>query len=262
MKPRFNTAHASWKLVRVGMHLARGWWTVKRVLPRLDWTQKQQQKQAWAQVLLALLAIELEVTGPTIKRGPMLLAANHISWLDIVVLMATCPCRFVAKAEVSRWPLLGTLAIGLGTLFVTRGSPRDAVRVVHQMAEHLQAGDLLAIFPEGTTSQGTDLLPFHANLFQAAVSADAPVQPVALQFVDAASGQISLAPCYINDDSLLQSIWRTLTAPALTAVVRFGEPQDPLGRDRRALARDVRGAVDALRQPAQGSSTQKMFPVA
>jgi len=250
MTHRFNTAQATWKLVRVGSHLALGWWTVKRIFPRLDWDQKQQQKQAWALTLLALLAIKLEVSGEPAQRGPVLLVANHISWLDIVVLMATCPCRFVAKAEVGHWPLLGTLATGLGTLFVTRESPRDAVRVVHQMAEHLQAGDLLAIFPEGTTSQGTQLLPFHANLFQAAVSAGAPVQPVALQFIDAASGEPSLAPCYINDDSLLQSIWRTLTVPTLCAAVRFGEPQNVLGRDRRALARDVRGAVDALRQPA------------
>jgi 1-acyl-sn-glycerol-3-phosphate acyltransferase len=92
-----------------------------------------------------------------------------------------------------------------------------------------------------------DLLPFHANLFQSAISACAPVQPVALQFVDAATGERSLAPCYIDDDTLLGSIWRTLTAPPLRAVVTFGAPQACDGRDRRSWAADVRSVVACLR---------------
>jgi 1-acyl-sn-glycerol-3-phosphate acyltransferase len=118
-------------------------------------------------------------------NGPVLLVANHISWLDIVVLHAARHCRFVSKAMCKRWPLIGTLATGAGTLYIERESRRDAMRVVHHMADALQAGDILAVFPEGTTSDGISLLPFHANLIQAAVSAGAPVQPVALRFIDA-----------------------------------------------------------------------------
>jgi 1-acyl-sn-glycerol-3-phosphate acyltransferase len=242
-----KTARAAWKLVRLGTHLARGLWTVTFVFPRYTPTQKEEEIKAWALVLLGLIAIQLVVKGKPPEQGPVLLAANHISWLDMVVLMASCPNRFVAKAEVRRWPLVGTLSAATGTLFVTRESPRDALRVVHQMAECLKAGEVLTIFPEGTTSDGVQLLPFHANLFQAAISADAPVQPVALQFSDAASGQTSLAPCYIGDDSLLQSIWRSLCAAPLCAEVSFGELQRPLGRDRRALARETQSAVQALR---------------
>jgi len=178
----------------------------------------------------------------------MLLAANHISWLDVYVILATCPCRFVAKSEVRQWPLVGRLAAATGTLFISRQSPRDAVRVVHQMTEHLQTGHTLAIFPEGTTSNGLQLLPFHANLFQAAISANAPVQPVAMQFSDEATGQPSMAPIYIDQDTLLGSIWRTLKAPPLRATLTFGTRQLPLGRDRRELATDVRAAVDGLRR--------------
>jgi 1-acyl-sn-glycerol-3-phosphate acyltransferase len=242
-----KTAHAAWKLTRLGLHIAQGLWTVAWVFPQYTATQKEERIMAWALVLLELIAIKLEVKGQPPERGPVLLAANHISWLDMVVLMASCPNRFVAKAEVRHWPLVGRLADAAGTLFVTRESARDAVRVVHQMAECLKTGDVLTIFPEGTTSNGVQLLPFHANLFQAAISADAAVQPVALQFSDIASGQTSLAPCYIVDDSLLQSIWRTLCAAPLCAVISFGEPQRPLGRDRRALARDTQAAVSALR---------------
>ena len=245
-----KTVLAAWKLTRLGLHIARGLWTVAWAFPRQTVTQKEEEIKAWALDLLGLIAIELKVTGRPPEHGPVLLAANHISWLDMVVLMASCPNRFVAKAEVRRWPLVGRLADAAGTLFVTRESPRDAVRVVHQMADGLKNKEVLTIFPEGTTSNGVQLLPFHANLFQAAISADAPVQPVALQFSDVATGQTSLAPCYIGDDSLLQSIWRTLMAAPLAAVVCFGVPQRPLGRDRRALARDTQAAVVALRTTA------------
>jgi 1-acyl-sn-glycerol-3-phosphate acyltransferase len=120
--------------------------------------------------------------------------------------------------------------------------------VVHQMAASLQSGDVLAVFPEGTTSDGIDLLPFHANLVQAAVSADAPAQPVALQFIDTHTGRTSLSPCYLGDDTLVGSLWRTLSGPAITALVTFGEPQAAQGRDRRTWAADLRQAVQHLRE--------------
>lgn len=241
-------AHASWKLSRVLAHIVSGLWVVVLVFPKLSATQKEERIQAWAHALLTRIAIKLVVIGAPPTQGPMLLASNHISWLDIVVMHSARYCRFVSKADVQRWPIIGTLATGAGTLFIQRESRRDAMRVVHHMAERLSAGDVLAIFPEGTTSDGVSLLPFHANLFQAAISANAPVLPIALRFTDAATGAHSLAPCYINDDTLMGSIWRTLRAPPLCAVLIFGEPQAAEGRDRRVWAADLRGAVDALRQ--------------
>ncbi len=247
MKRASVRAHASWKCVRVLGHIVTGVLTVVFVFPRLSAPQKEERIKAWALVLLAHLAIKLIVVGQPPAQGPMLLAANHISWLDIVVMHAARHCRFVSKADVRHWPLIGTLASGAGTLFIERESRRDAMRVVHHMAERLNAGDILAVFPEGTTSDGVNLLPFHANLLQAAIAANAPVQPVALRFADAATGELSLAPCYINDDTLLGSIWRTLTASPLCAVVTFGEPQSAQGRDRRVWAADLRTAVEGLR---------------
>jgi 1-acyl-sn-glycerol-3-phosphate acyltransferase len=240
-------AHACWKGVRMLTHIVTGLLTIRLVFPRLSVAQKEARIQAWAMALLARMSIQLVVTGKPPETGPMLLAANHISWLDIIVMHSARYCRFVSKADVQHWPLIGTLASGAGTLFIERESRRDAMRVVNHMAERLTAGDVLAIFPEGTTSNGLELLPFHANLFQAAIFSQMPVLPVALQFVDAASGSRSLAPCYIDDDTLLGSIWRTLTAPPLCAVVIFGEPQLAQDRDRRAWAVDVRSAVDDLR---------------
>ncbi|HWP13003.1 MAG TPA: lysophospholipid acyltransferase family protein [Ramlibacter sp.] len=243
-----NSLRAAWRLVRALVHAVGGLATILLRFPRLNERQREARVQAWALEMLALLGIHLELRGRPPVAGPVLLVANHISWLDILVMHAARHCRFVSKADVRRWPLIGALASGAGTLYIERASRRDAMRVVHHMAESLKRGEVVAVFPEGTTSNGLALLPFHANLIQAAISAGAPVQPVALSFLDTESRVTSLAPCYVDDDTLVASVWRTLTAPAVTAVVHYGEPQPARGRDRRAWARDLRSAVDALRQ--------------
>ena len=238
---------ACWRSCRVLAHVLGGAWTVRVTFPRLSLVQKEERIQAWALELLARLAIKLIVKGMPAQAGPVLLASNHISWLDIMVLHAARHCRFVSKSELQHWPLVGTLATGAGTLFIERESRRDAMRVVHHMAQCLRQGEVLAVFPEGTTGDGTQLLPFHANLLQAAISADAPVQPVALHFADEATGAVSFAPCYLGDDTLVRSIWRTLSAKGVVAVLHFGTPQLADGRDRRAWAADLRSTVAQLR---------------
>jgi 1-acyl-sn-glycerol-3-phosphate acyltransferase len=238
---------AGWRFTRALMHIVTGMWIVVVIFPKLTATQKETRVEAWALAMLTRLDIKMVVNGTPPEQGPMLMAANHISWLDIVVMHAARHCRFVSKSELRHWPLIGTLATGAGTLYIERESRRDAMRVVHHMAERLSAGDVLAIFPEGTTSDGISLLPFHANLFQAAISANAHVLPVALQFVDHASGELSLAPCYIGDDTLLGSMWRTLCTPGIAVVVTFGEPQSAQGRDRRTWAADVRNTIADMR---------------
>lgn len=216
-------------------------------VPRLTQPERDAEVQAWALAMLARLAIKLVVNGTPPASGPVLLAANHISWLDIVVIHAARHCRFISKADIQHWPVVGTLATGAGTLYIERESRRDAMRVVHHMAERLSLGEVLAVFPEGTTGDGTGVLPFHANLLQAAISAGAPIQPVALQFLDA-EGQQSFAPCYVGDDTLLSSLWRTLCSDGIQVVVSFGALQTANGRDRRALAEAAREDIIALRQ--------------
>jgi len=243
-----NALRAAWKLARGFAHALAGLLTIVFLFPHWDEAHRYARVQSWAREMLAVLGIRLELRGQPPFAGPMLLAANHISWLDILVMHAARHCRFVAKAEVRHWPLIGALATGAGTLYIERESRRDAMRVVHHMAESLQRGEIVAVFPEGTTSDGLTLLPFHGNLIQAAISADAPVQPVALSFIDAQTGEPSLSPCYIGDDTLLGSIWRTLSGPPLAAVVDYGEPQMAQGRSRRQWAADLRSAVEDLRR--------------
>ncbi len=239
---------AVFRLSRLGLHLLHGLLVVNLHFPRWHAHQKNRRIQAWARSSLSLLGIDLKVNGSPPSNGPLLLVANHVSWLDIVVLLASCPCHFVSKSEIADWPVVGTLTRAAGTLFITRSSRRDALRVVHKMAEklHGDSGSVLVIFPEGTTSNGLQVLPFHANLFQAAIAANAPVQTVALRFEEAASGRTSLAACYIDDDTFLGSVWRTLSAPRQRVVLNFGSSQHGGGRDRQAWAADAHAEVSGM----------------
>lgn len=246
MAPLLPRWRAVWRLCRVLGHLLAGLATLLLRFPRLTREQKEMLVQVWSDRMLACLGITLQVRGAPPAPGPLLLVANHISWLDITALHAARYCRFVSKADVRRWPLIGTLAAGAGTLFIERSSRRDASRMVRHMAQSLRDGDVLAVFPEGTTSDGLQLLPFHANLLQAAIAAEVPVQPVALRFLDQQTGQRSLAPCYVGDDTLIGSVWRTLCTPGLVVQVCLGEPQQADGRDRRVWAVDLRDTICQL----------------
>ncbi|MDA7415379.1 lysophospholipid acyltransferase family protein [Xenophilus arseniciresistens] len=243
--------HAIARLLHaVGLAL-QGWWIIRRRFELMDDARRATEVERWARRMLRVLGIQLLVQGePPPARTPLLLISNHISWLDILVLHAARHVRFVSKSAVKGWPFIGLMATAAGTLYIERERRRDAMRVVHHMTEALRNGDRLAVFPEGTTSDGRVLLPFHANLLQAAISAGVPVLPAALRFVDAATGQTSFAPRYVDEDTLLSSLWRTLCAPPLLAIVRYGQLQDSHGRDRREWAQSLYADVTALREQA------------
>ncbi len=236
------------RLLRLTAHLLQGLWIIFTRFPRLSVAQRNAHVQAWAAGLLARIGVQLQVQGTPPANGPVLLVANHLSWLDIPVLHAARHCRFISKADVASWPLLGRLARAAGTLYIDRNSRRDTLRMVNVMAEALAQRDVLAVFPEGTTGEGRELLPFRANLIEAAIQVDAPVQPLGLRFIDATTGEDSEAPIYAGDTPLWTSVWRTLSAPAIIARVVYGAPQMAQGRDRRAWARDLQAEVDRLRR--------------
>lgn len=241
-----QSLRAVWKLLRAVLHVLAGWWIIRSTFGRLTPQQQGERVQRWAGEMLQIMGVRLLVQGRPPERGPLLLVINHLSWLDIVAIHAARHVRFVAKSGIAGWPVLGALSTGAGSLYIARERRRDALRVAHHMSEALAAGDVVAVFPEGTTSDGTALLPFHSNLLQSAVSSGAPIMPAALRFVDAATGEVSLAPRYIDDDNLIVSVWRTLCAPPLLAVVRFGQAQGAAGRERRAWARSLHADVTAL----------------
>ncbi|WP_066273458.1 lysophospholipid acyltransferase family protein [Hydrogenophaga palleronii] len=239
---------ALWRALRGGLHVLRGLWTIRNTLPGLSQPQVELLLREWTRHMLNILGVELVVHGTPPAQGPLLQVANHISWLDILVMNGARPSRFVSKSDAQHWPVLGALISGAGTLYIERSSRRDAMRMVHHMAERLTLGDILSVFPEGTTGDGSALLPFHANLLQAAIVAKAPVLPVALRFVDRRTGQPHPAPVFVGETTLIASIWSVLMADGLQAVVHYGDPQHDQGRERRVWAEDLRAEIERLLQ--------------
>jgi 1-acyl-sn-glycerol-3-phosphate acyltransferase len=235
---------AAWRLARSSLHILHGTWVAVVLFPKLDAAARVERVQWWSLKTLRLMGVELQALGEP-HPGAKLLTANHVSWLDVMVIHAVCPqARFVSKSDVKRWPVLGALVAGVGTLFIERERKRDALRVVHQMAQALRDGDTLAIFPEGTTSEGHSLLPFHANLLQAAITAGTPVQPVALRFSDAA-GPVSRAVQYVGDTSLVQSLWWVACGEQVRVRVQFLSAQPVHAADRRSAAQTLAASIEA-----------------
>ena len=232
---------AAWRLLRSVLHVMHGVLIVAR-FPALDAAGRRECVQRWSAGLVRSVGANLQVTGVP-RQGATLIVANHVSWLDIAAIHAAAPhARFVSKADVLRWPLLGRLIRSAGTLFIERERKRDAVRVVHAMAQALQDGDTVAVFPEGTTGAGPELLPFHANLLQAAVATGTPVQPVGLRFADALQ-PFSPAVVYLGSTTLAQSIWRVVSATGLSVHVQLLAPIASAHADRRALAAHLRELI-------------------
>ena len=241
---------AVWRLLRTTLHVLHGMLIVALRWQALDSVGRQQRIAWWAGKMLRLLGIRLQATGQ-FHSGGCLLVANHVSWLDILALHAVCPqARFVSKADVRHWPLLGWLVGAVGTLFIERERKRDALRVVHQMAGVLRAGDTVAVFPEGTTSEGRTLLPFHANLLQAAIATQTPVQGVALRFSEPGHA-VSPAAAWVGDSTLLQSLWAVANAEGVLARVTVLSPEVSAHTERRALADRLRQRLAEALEPAQ-----------
>lgn len=235
-------ARATWRGLRLLLHLLHGLAVLALRFPLLDEAARRQRVQWWSARLLRLAGLQLQLRG-TARPGATLLLANHVSWLDIAAIHAAAPhARFVAKAELRRWPLLGWMSRAAGTLFIERAHKRDALRVVHRLAEALRDGDTVAVFPEGTTGDGRTLLPFHGNLLQAAIATGTPVQPVVLRYGDGAH-RFSPAVQYLGATTLLQSAWRVLSARELCVHVQLLTPLGARHADRRALAALVRGQI-------------------
>jgi 1-acyl-sn-glycerol-3-phosphate acyltransferase len=236
-------ARAAWRLAHATLHAAHGAAIVAWRFPRIDEAGRRHHIAWWSAKLLRVLGLELVTHGaPT--RGAAMIVANHVSWLDIAAIHASAPhARFVSKADVLSWPMLGRMVRGAGTLFIERDRKRDALRVVHQMAEALARGETVAVFPEGTTSDGHGVLPFHANLLQAAISARAPVQPVSLRYSDG-DGAVSAAAEYVGDTTLPQSLWRIAAAKGLRVQVGWLLEVGGDAADRRALAALLRQRIE------------------
>ena len=235
---------AAWRLLRCVVHGLHGLAIVLLRFGALDAAQRHARIRWWSTKMLRLMGIAMQVEGQ-VHEGGTLLVANHVSWLDINALHAVVPqARFVSKADIQSWPLVSQLADAADTLYLQRERKRDALRVVHVVAEALTDGQLVAVFPEGTTSDGRALLPFHANLLQAAIATGTPIQPVALRFSDAHE-RISRSVEFVGATTLVESLWRVACAERLVAHISLLPVRPSADADRRALSQALRDDIAA-----------------
>jgi len=210
----------------------------RRGQPPLQGLARRAQR-GWCRLFCRAFGIRLEPGERALADPPVLIAANHVSWLDIVVLAAHWPVVFLSKSEVARWPIIGGVANDLGTLFIQRGGPSAARDAIDRMRSALDQGGMVVFFPEGTTSDSNFLRPFRPRLFQAAIDADTPVQPVALSYSQA-NGTACPNIAFTDDQSLVANVWALAGVPSVVARVQPTPPVVPEGQGRNQLATTAR----------------------
>jgi 1-acyl-sn-glycerol-3-phosphate acyltransferase len=196
----------------------------------------------WARTVCRIFGVRRRVSG-AIGAGPLLVAANHISWIDIQLLHSVAPMGFVGKAEISTWPVVGWLARIGGTVFHERGSHRSASGVATTMSDRLQEGGKVAIFPEGGILPGPGVKRFHARLFGAAIDTDTPVQPVMIRYLR--DGERFDDITFLPHEKTLDNFYRLLRQRPCTADIQVLPAIDPEGKQRRPLAAEAEAAVRA-----------------
>ena len=223
--------------------MLQGLLTVAWVFPWCPARHRLRLKGSWSQALLHILGLRLEAAVDQVPPGSMLVA-NHISWLDIFVINAALPAAFVAKDDVRQWPLVGWLAGANDTVFLRRGSRKHTALVNRVIGGILARGHHVAVFPEGTTTDGTQVLHFHGALIQPALTAGRPVIPLAISYWEP-DGSRSLAPRYDGDISLGQCLGAIVARRRLTARLVALPALGDQGEDRRTVAEAARQAICA-----------------
>jgi 1-acyl-sn-glycerol-3-phosphate acyltransferase len=239
----------AWRFTRVIVHLLAGLATCALVFPWAGRGLRDAATRRWSRRLLAICNVRVESAPGSEALEHALFVANHISWLDIFVINSLYPCRFVAKAEIRAWPVLGWLAAAAGTVFIARGNRRELRHIFKGIVTVLERGERVAFFPEGTVASQGAVLPFHANLFEAAIDARVPVQPCALAYLDAGGGWHASVD-YAGDITFVDSIVKILGGPPVRARLACLAPLEGEGAHRRELAQAAHDAIAAALVPA------------
>lgn len=220
--------------------ILRYWFT--RLRGPLTLMQRALWMQSAGRLVVSSLGIRYTVEGTPPESG--LVVANHLSYLDIVILSAAVPCFFVAKAEIDHWPYFGRAARTGGTLFIDRSSMASAGNVAAEIAKRLPLSVPILFFPEGTSTDGSAMLRFHTRLFEPAIRAGAPITSAAIRYTFA-DGSPERTLCWYGDDAFLPHLWKALGTAGFTAEVRFGEPR--VYAHRRIAAAETFAEIAAMR---------------
>jgi 1-acyl-sn-glycerol-3-phosphate acyltransferase len=243
----------AYRLIRLSLHLLYGCAVAGAVFPFIDGQRQLRIIKRWSRQVLAILEVRVHVQGrPPGGRRPTVIVANHVSWLDIWVIHAVSPVRFVAKSDVRRWPLIGWLVARSGTIFIERSKRSDTARTNRTIVDTLARGERVGIFPEGTTTDGTQLRPFHASLFQPALGAGARVVTAGIRY-PRRDGSVNLDAVYAGERTLVESLRLILRHRSIRAELIFAGEMEISGRTRREIALGCEALIArALHLPAPG----------
>ncbi|WP_018140696.1 MULTISPECIES: 1-acyl-sn-glycerol-3-phosphate acyltransferase [unclassified Thioalkalivibrio] len=226
--------------MRIALHMLSAIWLTWRMARRGDdFEQRSRVRRAWYDRALWIAGVRVRVEGELPPR-PSLVVANHVSWLDIPLIGSTVDPCFLSKAEIARWPIIGWLARQHDTRFIERGAHQASAHV-EAMRQGLDDGRHFVVFPEGTTSRGEFVRRFHPRLFAAVTGSGHPVQPVALDYERAPSGQVPAS--YADDDRLVVSVWKLLCRRETPVTLHFLAPMETADQERRDLAEGARNAI-------------------
>ena len=214
------------------------------VYPMVNAKRRARLKQRWSHQILRILSVRLDAQPSNAPDG-CLIVANHVSWLDIFAIHSVRPAAFISKSEVREWPFIGWLAERNDTIFLRRGSRGHAKTVNAEIDALLNAGQDVALFPEGMTTDGTHLLGFHAALLQPAIETGRPILPLALSYLDG-QGRLSQAPSFAGETTLMQCFSAILASRSLTA--RLVQPPviTTTGKARRELSQAAHEAIETV----------------
>jgi 1-acyl-sn-glycerol-3-phosphate acyltransferase len=221
---------------------------LQAVARRRGWPIQHAIQTRFCRTICAVIGIKVDSRGALPSHAPRFVVANHVSWTDIIALASLYPFVFLAKSEVASWPVLGLLARLQGTVFVERGAKQDVARANDALADVLRAGGDLVVFPEGTSSDGADVLPFRsahfAPLEAMAARSEAPtLTPVAIAYSD---GARKIDVGWYGDMTFLPHLWSLMKRGDAQCHIAFGEPIETNGKDRKTLAAETRARVQAL----------------
>ena len=233
---------------RLALHLLHGM-LLAIFYPHLKQTRQRRVMKTWSRQLLAILNIGIQIEGeqPARGEGGCLIVANHVSWLDIFVLNAIHPARFIAKSEVCGWPVIGWLCRRSGTIFIERAMRQDVSLTNRRISLLLKQGACVGLFPEGTTTDGKQVGHFHSALIQPAIDAGIRLCPIALRYQNDA-GEPSPTVAFIDDMTLVQSIWKILRCQHHNALLVFTPVLMTANGNRRVLARAAQEAIAQVLQ--------------
>lgn len=234
------------RLTRLGLHTLYGVAVAATILPNVSAKRRDRIIRRWSRQFLGILNIQVIAKGHIPNddvRGTMFVA-NHISWLDIHALNSIRTVRFIAKSDIRSWPVIGWLVAQANTLFIEREKKQDASRMVETAAKSIRAGDCLCYFPEGTTTNGTELRPFKGSLMQAVIDTDTAMRPFSIRY-PGTDGSVNTAMAYHGETTLWQSLRMVLAQPRPVVELDFAAPIASAGHERRGLCLMARQSIAA-----------------